>query len=323
MWTNFFVGPDTYPNAQSAVAVGADGGVFVTGASKGGNGYTDFLTVKYSSSGLLLWTNRYNGPGDYADIPAGIALDSTGNVFVTGVSYGNGTGFDFATIGYSAAGAPLWTNRYNGLGNDWDYAKAIAVNDGGDVFVAGDSPSLLGGPPRITTVAYSGAGGVLWTNFYTGGTGDDEVAAMAIGKSGDVFVTGHSVGPGTSSDYVTIKYSRLGLPLWTNRYDGPASSADYPTAIAGAQNGDVFVTGSSPGNGSGWDFATIKYSILEPIPLRIQKVGHQFVLTWTKSAFGLQSASEVSGGFTNIPDATSPFTNSLTGSQQFFRLISN
>jgi len=47
------------------------------------------------------------------------------------------------------------------------------------------------------------------------------------------------------------------------------------------------------------------------------------VLSWTNAGFNLQSAPAVIGPFTNLPSATSPFTNSLGGSQQFFRLISN
>lgn len=319
-WTNIFNGVG---GARATIAVDADCSVVVAVDSVGTNGYSDFATIKYSVAGLPVWTNYYGGPGDYADIPVGVAADRVGNVYVTGVSYGSGTGFDFATIGYSAVGTPLWTNRYNGLGNDWDYAKAIAVNDSGEVIVAGDSPRLLGGPPLITTLAYSGAGVALWTNLYTGGNGDDEVAAIAIDKSGNIFVTGYSVGLGTGSDYAMIKYSSAGVALCTNRYDGPASSADYPMAIAVAQNGDVFVTGTSPEISSGWDFATIKYSVLSPIPLNIQNVGNQVVLSWTNVVFSLQSAPEAGGVFTNILGATSPHTNLITGSRQFFRLVSN
>ena len=44
------------------------------------------------------------------------------------------------------------------------------------------------------------------------------------------------------------------------------------------------------------------------------------VLSWTNAAFGLQSAPAVTGTFTDIPGASSPFTNSITGGQRFFRL---
>ena len=85
--------------------------------------------------------------------------------------------------------------------------------------------------------------------------------------SGNVFVTGNSTTPGDgNSDYVTIKYSGAGVPLWTNRYDGPGHGFDGPggkACLAIGPDGAVYVTGGSDGvSGTfedGFDYATIKY----------------------------------------------------------------
>jgi hypothetical protein len=47
------------------------------------------------------------------------------------------------------------------------------------------------------------------------------------------------------------------------------------------------------------------------------------VVSWTNSAFALQSAPAVNATFTNVPGATSPYTNLTTGSAKFFRLKAN
>src|SRR5205823_186919 len=96
----------------------------------------DALTIAYSNSGAPLWTNRLGGPAGSGDA---IAVDRSGNVFVTGIS-GNGTNSDYLTVAYSNQGMPLWTNRYNGPGNSnslEDRATAIAVDSAGNVFVTG------------------------------------------------------------------------------------------------------------------------------------------------------------------------------------------
>ena len=99
----------------------------------------------FAQGGIPLWTNRYNGPADSGDLAQAVAVDSSGNVFVTGYSLeSNGYG-DYATVAYSGTGVPLWTNRYNGPGHndefvyDEDHAYAVAVDGNGNVFVTGES----------------------------------------------------------------------------------------------------------------------------------------------------------------------------------------
>jgi hypothetical protein len=64
----------------------------------------------------------------------------------------------------------------------------------------------------------------------------------------------------------------------------------------------------------------LEASITAPIPLNIQLTGGKIVLSWSNPIFVLQAAPSVAGTYTNIPGATSPYTNNLTGSQRVFRL---
>jgi len=86
------------------------------------------------------WVKRYNGPANGYDYASAIAVDSSGNVYVTGNSYGSGTDSDYATIKYNSAGEEMWPSgvrRYNGLANRYDGASAIAVDSSGNVYVTG------------------------------------------------------------------------------------------------------------------------------------------------------------------------------------------
>src|SRR6185369_14498454 len=209
-----------------------------------------------------LWTNRYNGTENGFNRATAVAVDASGNVFVTGSSVGSGGYNDYAMIAYSGTGVPLWTNR------SIISASTVAVDGSGNVFVTGTSPGS-GGDSDYTTIAYSGGGVPLWTNRYNGPANSfdqasfDRATAVAVDGSRNVFVTGssgYSVPFGLGYfDYVTIAYSGGGVPLWTNRYNGPENGYDFPSALAVDASGNVVVTGYSYGNFDS-DFATIAYS---------------------------------------------------------------
>ncbi|HEY6169380.1 MAG TPA: SBBP repeat-containing protein [Verrucomicrobiae bacterium] len=245
-WTNVYNGLGNGADYARAIAVDASGNVFVAGSSFNGTN-SDYATVAYSGAGVPLWTNLYNGLGNSNDFATALALDGSGNVFVTGWSYGDANSYQNATVAYSGAGVPLWTNRFGGPHvSYYTNAVSVAVDVSGNVFVAGESYN--GANSDYATVAYSGVGVPLWTNLYNGlGNGDDSARAIAVDASGNVFVTGYSYGAGSSYDYATVAYSGAGVPLWTNRYHWPPGRGDYARAIAVDGSGNVFVTGDSAG----------------------------------------------------------------------------
>lgn len=85
------------------------------------------------------WAVHYNGPGNGVDEACAIAVDGSGNVFVTGSSQGSGTGCDYATVCYDSDGEQIWVARYNGPDNGYDSPSAIAVDGSGNVYVTGRS----------------------------------------------------------------------------------------------------------------------------------------------------------------------------------------
>ena len=135
------------------MALDANDNVIVTGYALSIESGYDYATTKYSSAGVPLWTNRYNGPANGDDEVYAVAVDGRMNVIVTGWSTGRRGDFDYATIKYSSAGVPLWTNRYNGPGDSDDGTFAVAVDRSGDVIVTGWSYGS-GGNSDFATVKY-------------------------------------------------------------------------------------------------------------------------------------------------------------------------
>jgi hypothetical protein len=210
VWVRRYGGTDIGNDEALALAIDESDNVYITGKIlRSGNNW-DYGTIKYNSSGDTVWVRRYNGPGNLNNSANAIAVDSSGNVYVTGRSTGSGTGTDFATIKYDRNGDSLWVRRYNGSGNNSDAAQAIVVDDWGNVYVTGRSTGSRTGSDFVT-IKYNSMGDTVWVRRYDGpGNNIDAVRALSIDNSGNVYVTGTSFEFGPTYDIITIKYNSKG-----------------------------------------------------------------------------------------------------------------
>jgi hypothetical protein len=206
MWVRRYNGPRNSEDGATAITVDGYGNAYVTGWSWGLETEIDYATIKYNPEGEELWVRRYNGPGNAEDQANAIAVDAQGNVYVTGHSTGSGTDHDFATVKYSPAGKQLWVRRYNGPGNGWDEARAMATDDQGNVYVTGWSWGS-GDHSESATIKYGPDGRRLWLRRYTG-DGENGAWAMATDAQANVLITGYTVIAGKVYGYLTIKYTQ-------------------------------------------------------------------------------------------------------------------
>jgi hypothetical protein len=101
MWTNFYpIGP-VPPSAALGIALDAADNSYVTGYSPGSNSANDIVTIKYDPNGNQIWLQRYNGPGNGNDAGNAIAVDKSGNIYVTGYDTTAAGGTEIVTIKYS------------------------------------------------------------------------------------------------------------------------------------------------------------------------------------------------------------------------------
>ncbi|UOQ64711.1 T9SS type A sorting domain-containing protein [Hymenobacter volaticus] len=244
-WEEIYNGTgDGYDEATKIVLAGPLNSVAVTGTSYGGTstGY-DFATIRYQTlSGLQAWVSRYNDPANGDDVAADVAVTSQGDVVVAGTSYG-GRSADYSTVRYASNGQVVWNNRYDGPANSYDEAKAVAVNAAGNVYVTGLSYNSAA-TDDYATIEYAFSPNpntttsqLLWEARYNGsGNSYDEAAAINVDGANNVYVTGFSLGSGTSYDYATLKYSRVSVLSGPTALASaaPVKASSAPLAVAAA-----------------------------------------------------------------------------------------
>jgi (2Fe-2S) ferredoxin len=250
VWSRTFDGAGSYKDGVQDLIVDSIGNIYiaaysyVTDASNPALNSYDYLLLKYNSNGDLLWSKYYGGNAGYDDFPQSLKLDSSGNAYIAGYSWGVGTYANYATVKYDANGNQMWAKRFSG-GNG-EILNEVEVDAAGNVYVTGYSNRTSGGGSEdIVTIKYNAAGDQQWLNRYNSPTDDtDEGYGLEITATGDVLVLGRTYDFATSSPLIHKINGGSGATVWTRPLNAidPDRSAS-PTSFRLAGDGSIFVTG--------------------------------------------------------------------------------
>ena len=242
----------------NGVATDSSGNVYVTGGTKGGldgntsAGNTDLFVIKYNSSGTKQWAKQLGSSG--RDSANGVATDSSGNVYVTGVTFG---GLDWNTsagandlfvVKYNSSGTKEWTKQLGSASSD--FANGVATDSSGNVYVAGGTYGGLDGNSKgevdLFVIKYNPTGTKQWTK-QLGTDRYDEARGVATDSSGNVYVAGGTKGRlnGISNsgrtDAFVIKFNSSGTRQWTKPLG--TWQTDLANGVATDSSGNVYVAG--------------------------------------------------------------------------------
>ena len=117
------------------VAIDSSDNIIVTGqTSSDGAGGIDLLVAKYDSSGNLLWDKTLGGTG--SDRGYGVAVDSSGNIIVTGQTNSDGAGdYDVLVAKYDSSGTLLWDKTLGGTGSE--IGRGVVIDSSDNIIVIG------------------------------------------------------------------------------------------------------------------------------------------------------------------------------------------
>jgi hypothetical protein len=267
----------------TAIAVDAIGNTYITGffasltcpfgtTSLTNVGFNDIFIAKYDPASNLVWVKSAGGSGD--DKPTGIAVDTSGNVYITGYFSSSTITFDTITFA-SNAGTDLFIAKYNSVGNVvWakkaggatgDFSNSIVVDASGNSLITGyfksasisfGSTTLLNpystsGGSNYFIAKYNALGNPIWAKAANGGAviGNN----IKTNNIGEIFVIGSFLGnvafdtisktSNGSKDVFVTKYDTTGNAIWVKTFGG--SNEDVGNAISTDLAGNSYITGYS------------------------------------------------------------------------------
>ena len=261
LWTRQFSG--TSHDYAWATSADSSGNVFVAGYTVGRfpgltpSGQNDVFVRKYDPDGVAVWTRQFGS--SVHDFCEGAAVDSTGNLYLAGYTYGalsgqSSLGLQDAFVRkYDPDGNELWTRQFGTVGDD--FGKRIAVDASNNVYVVGWTTDAL--PDQASSGnydayirKYDSAGSEVWTRQF-GTSGHDYAYALSLDSTIGVYVAGHTAGalPGQSwsggLDGYVRKYSAAGDEIWTRQFG--SSALDRIWNATSDRNGNVSVVGYTAG----------------------------------------------------------------------------
>jgi len=221
-----------------AMAVDADGNVYVTGYNNNDNAI-DVVTFKYSPDGELLWEERYISSGGN-NSPNDIAIDASGDIYIAGASLIPGQDdFDLLLLKYDSEGNELWVRTLDNGDEQLDSGYALTIDRDGNAIVAGWTE------PAAYLVKYSPTGDLLWDEEHVSYAPWDQWKAVETDADGNIYALGEiSIGSQPKSLWTT-KYDSNGNILWEQTYMGTHTYDSYAGGLALMPDGGLVITGQS------------------------------------------------------------------------------
>ncbi len=239
-----------------------------------------------------------------------------------------GSGMDFYVSALAVRGTDLYAGgMFTTAGGvsanrvaKWNGSSWSALGDGVNSVVYGlkatdDALYAVGSFYSSGTNVLKNVGKWDGSRWNAMGEGFDSIARSVEIVDGDVYAVGG------------FKYSGTNMVNYVAKWDGTqwialASGLNRYANASVAVGDSLFVGGNftmAGGKVSAY-LARAMFGVV-PVPLAGVSVGNTLVLSWDEADALLQSADEVAGTYTDIPDATSPYTHTMDKSRQFFRLV--
>ncbi|MEZ4821934.1 MAG: T9SS type A sorting domain-containing protein [Ignavibacteria bacterium] len=264
LWESRYNGPANNTETFKDMVLDDSCNIYVTCSSFEGAalGNINWVTLKYSPNGVLLWKQSLDWTLHKEDVPFSITLDNQNNLFVAGyvwappLPYQN---FDIAIAKYNGiTGDLIWTNSYNCYEFYPEWGYSVTADDSGNAYVSGYSKRQSNPSQNvIVTIKYDSSGNQIWIREFLRATAEYAIPMYSeIDNENNTVICGNYNG---NTDFVTLKYNPQGDLLWSKYFNGIGNNIDICNAMYIDNGSYIYICGRSVNSGTGTDLLLIKY----------------------------------------------------------------
>ncbi len=310
-------------DVANGVTTDSSGNIYVIGTTTGplygkiSSGATDTFVAKFSPLGVKIWGVQFDNGANSSTIGYGIALDSSGNIYITGdysesgVTHGLDAWVDKLS---SSNGSATWGKVLFSSGDDVSLSIAVDANSGNPLIdIAGYTTGYLGtstgtnkGNADAWVGQYNSSGTLEWVQQF-GTAGVDQALGVAVNSAGNIYVVGTAAGAitgfyqnlsgSTAPAAFVAEFSRSGTLGWGDEFG--TGTLDTAQAVAVNPSGNIDVTGLTYGTlapsiaGSGSGGGDIWLAQFSPTFIPSSTTGPNWIRQFGTSAFDRPNALAV------------------------------
>ncbi len=238
LWRQRYNGSSDAGDFGYGVAVAPDGGVLVVGDSFVEGEGSNLWLARYEADGAPSWSTTFNGePGEaFQDAGRGVALGPGGEIYVTGFSYRQASGFDVLIASFDPQGELAWSARHDGPASGLDMGEAIVVDED-ELLVVGTVDTGPGGLDDMWIARLRADGELKWSTRYDHGVGGNDrgYGIARIADSGFAVTGTVEVGEDgqlEGGDAWLGRFDLDGALLWSTTHGGVHGQLAYDAGLA-------------------------------------------------------------------------------------------
>jgi len=232
-----------------AYGVEADesGNLYVSGTLRlAGENDFDSAIFKLDENLNILSSATYHTAGSADEYgTCKLVMDGSGNLYTAMQSSYNGSNDDIIVVKYNSSLVFQSSATWNGAGNDDDGPHGIAVDNSGNIYLAGftETGSTVTGRNWIVLKFDSGMNLTASHSIHGALSGaDDDAYDVYVSSDDSVFVCGEVLNSSNRNTYTTVKYD-TNLNVISSTTYGSASRGRNAYAITGDNKGYLYVAG--------------------------------------------------------------------------------